>query len=170
VLLVCWLRFACLVQEMRTRSEWRLALALVDRLTPVTATATATGLRFARMAITAMPPMPVRLTDTTALTGSSAGSSLAPAPGSVGVVSTVAASTVVGSMVAAVSTAAGAFTAVGAFTADADSLVIADSPAADSMAAQWPVAASAEAGSTAAVDSTAAVAEASTVVEAVTDK
>jgi hypothetical protein len=162
VLLVCWLRFACLVQEMRTRSEWRLALALVDRLTP--GTDTATGLRLARMAITAMPPMPVRLTDTTALTGSSAGSSLAPAPGSVGVASTVAASTVVGSMVAAVSTVAGAF------TADADSLVIADSPAADSMAAQWPVAASAEAGSTAAVDSTAAVAEASTVVEAVTDK
>ena len=168
MLLVCWLRFVCLVQEMRTRSEWRLALALVDRLTP--GTDTATGLRLARMAITAMPPMPVRLTDTTALTGSSAGSSLAPAPGSVGVASTVAASTVVGSMVAAVSTAAGAFTAVGAFTADADSLVIADSPAADSMAAQWPVAASAAAGSMAEVDSTAAVAEASMVVEAVTDK
>ena len=163
-MLVCWLRFACLAQEMRTRSEWRLALVLADRVTPVTATDT--GLRLARMAITAMPLMPARPMATTDLIGSSAGSSLALAHGSVD--TTVADSMVVVSTAAADTTGVVAdITAAGVTTGVATLVII---QAADIEA----VAASRRA---AVVDSTAAVAEASMVeaaeasmVEAVTDK
>jgi hypothetical protein len=159
-LLVCWLPFACLVQEMRTRSEWRLALVLADR---VTDTVTVWP-RFAHMAITAMPPMPVRLTATTGLIGSLAGSLLAPAHGSMD--TTVAGSMVADSMVA-VATMVGEDTTAEAATMGA--VLSATIQAADIEA----VAASlrtAVVDSTAEADSTAAVAEASMVVEAGTDK
>jgi hypothetical protein len=148
-LLVCWLRFACLARETRTRSEWRLALVLVDRVTDTDTVRP----RFAHTAITAMPHMPVRLTDTTDLAGSPAASSSARVPGSTTMATTVADTTVMAIMVGEDTTATAAtMGAVLSATTQAADIAVVPQYTADRL-----------------VDSTAAVAEAS-MVEAATDK
>jgi hypothetical protein len=141
---------------MPTRSEWRLALVMADR---VTAMDMDTALQLAPMATTAMLRTPARPMATMDLIGSSAGSSLAPAHGSVGAASMAADSTVAGSTVAVASTAGEGTTAE---AATMGAVLSATTQAADIEA----VAASRRAG---VVDSTAEVAGAS-MVEAATDK
>ena len=141
---------------MRTRSEWRLALVLADRVMDTDMVRP----RFAHTAITAMPHMPARLTDTTDLAGSSAASSSAPVPGSTTTATMAGATTDADTMAAADTTRVVADTMAAAVTTGVATSVIIQAADFTAVAALRR---------TAVVDSTAAVAEAS-MVEAATDK